>query len=108
VLLQSHSASLAMSFYTGSQFPTAYHNNAFAGEHGSWNRSRRTGYKVVRVPLQNGKASGEYQDFVTGFVTPSGDVWGRPVGVTTARDGALLFSDDASNTVWRVAYKGKK
>jgi glucose/arabinose dehydrogenase len=108
VLLQSHSASLAMSFYTGSQFPTAYQNNAFAGEHGSWNRSRRTGYKVVRVPLQNGKSSGEYQDFVTGFVTPSGDVWGRPVGVTTAKDGALLFSDDASNTVWRVAYKGKK
>lgn len=108
VLLQSHSASLDLAFYTGSQFPAAYQNNAFACEHGSWNRSRRTGYKVVRVPLQNGKSSGEYQDFVTGFVTPEGDVWGRPVGVTTARDGALLFSDDASNTVWRVAYKATK
>jgi len=108
VLLQSHSASLDISFYTGGQFPQRYRNDAFAAEHGSWNRSRRTGYKVVHVPLQNGKSSGEYQDFLTGFVTPEGDVWGRPVGVTVAHDGSLLVSDDASGTIWRVAYTGAK
>ena len=107
VLLQSHSASLDMIFYTGKQFPQAYNNDAFAAEHGSWNRSRRTGYKIIRVPMKNGKATGEYEDFVTGFVTAEGDVWGRPVGVTVAKDGALLFSDDGGNLVWRVAYTGK-
>ena len=107
VLLQSHSASLDMIFYTGKQFPKAYNNDAFAAEHGSWNRARRTGYKIIRVPMQNGKATGEYEDFVTGFVTGDGDVWGRPVGVTVAKDGALLFSDDGGNLVWRVAYTGK-
>ena len=108
VLLQSHSASLDMTFYTGKQFPQSYRGDAFAAEHGSWNRSRRTGYKVIRVPLKNGVPSGEYEDFLTGFVTPEGDVWGRPVGVTVAKDGALLVSDDASNTIWRVFYDGKK
>lgn len=108
VLLQSHSASLDLAFYTGQAFPAQYRNNAFAAEHGSWNRSRRTGYKVVRVPLREGKSSGEYQDFLTGFVTPEGNVWGRPVGVTTARDGALLVSDDGSGTIWRVVYGGAK
>ncbi len=107
VLVQSHSASLDMIFYTGKQFPNAYRNDAFAAEHGSWNRSRRTGYKIIRVPMQGGKATGEYEDFVTGFVTGDGDVWGRPVGVTVAKDGALLFSDDGGNLVWRVAYTGK-
>ena len=107
VLLQSHSASLDLSFYTGTQFPKEYLNDAFAAEHGSWNRARRTGYKVVRVPLKNGVPSGEYQDFLTGFVTPEGDVWGRPVGVAVAKDGALLVSDDASNSVWRVSYDAK-
>jgi glucose/arabinose dehydrogenase len=110
VLLQSHSASLDMEFYTGKQFPRAYHGDAFAAEHGSWNRARRTGYKIIRVPMQKGKnsgrATGEYEDFVTGFVTPEGNVWGRPVGVTVARDGALLFSDDASGAIWRVNYGG--
>ena len=106
VLLQSHSASLAMTFYTGKQFPKAYRGDAFAAEHGSWNRARRTGYKIIRVPMnkETGKATGEYEDFVTGFVTPEGNVWGRPVGVTTAKDGALLFSDDATGTIWRVSY----
>ncbi len=108
VLLQSHSASLCMTFYTGSQFPRAFQNDGFAAEHGSWNRSHRTGYKVIRVPLQNGRATGEYEDFLTGFVTAGGDVWGRPVGVTVARDGALLVSDDATNSIWRVAYTGGK
>jgi glucose/arabinose dehydrogenase len=107
VLIQSHSASLQMVFYTGQQFPGEYANQAFAAEHGSWNRARRTGYKVILVPVQNGAPTGEYEDFLTGFVTQSGDVWGRPVGVAVANDGALLVSDDGSNTVWRVSYQGK-
>ncbi|WP_074311208.1 PQQ-dependent sugar dehydrogenase [Singulisphaera sp. GP187] len=108
VLLQSHSASLDLAFYNGEQFPEAYRNDAFASEHGSWNRSHRTGYKVIRVPMKEGKATGEYEDFLVGFVTHDGDVWGRPVGVAVAKDGALLVTDDASGTVWRVAYVGKK
>jgi glucose/arabinose dehydrogenase len=107
VLLQTHSASLCMAFYTGSQFPAEYRNDAFAAEHGSWNRSRRTGYKVIRVPMKDGKATGEYEDFLTGFVMPNGDVWGRPVGVTVAADGALIVTDDGGNRVWRIAYRGK-
>lgn len=104
VLLQSHSASLDLCFYTGQQFPDDYRGHIFAALHGSWNRSRRTGYKVVRIPVENGKAVGYYEDFMTGFVAQSGDVWGRPVGVAVAKDGALLVTDDQSNTVWRVAY----
>jgi glucose/arabinose dehydrogenase len=107
VLLQSHSASLQMTFYNGGQFPKEYAGDAFAAEHGSWNRARRTGYKVIRVPLKGGAPTGEYEDFLTGFVTPEGNVWGRPVGVTVAKDGALLVTDDGSNTVWRVSYQGK-
>lgn len=108
VLLQSHSASLDMTFYEGKAFPKAYRGDAFAAEHGSWNRSRRTGYKVIRVPMEhkNGvnTATGEYEDFLTGFVTEDGNVWGRPVGVTVAKDGALLVTDDGGGVVWRVAY----
>jgi glucose/arabinose dehydrogenase len=108
VLLQSHSASLQMEFYTGRQFPEEYRGDAFAAEHGSWNRARRTGYKLIRVPSRGGAPTGEYEDFMTGFVTPAGDVWGRPVGVTVAKDGALLVSDDGSDTVWRITYQGGK
>jgi glucose/arabinose dehydrogenase len=108
VLLQSHSASLDMTFYDGTQFPPEYRFDAFAAEHGSWNRARRTGYKVIRVPMKDGKATGEYEDFLIGFVTPRGDVWGRPVGVAVAKDGALMVTDDGSGTVWRVAYGGAK
>lgn len=107
VLLQSHSASLQITFYTGQQFPKEYVNEAFAAEHGSWNRKRRTGYKVIRVPVRDGKATGEYEDFMVGFVTPDGNVWGRPVGVTVAGDGSLLVTDDGSNTIWRVSYQGR-
>ncbi|HEX7176877.1 MAG TPA: sorbosone dehydrogenase family protein [Pyrinomonadaceae bacterium] len=106
VLIQSHSASLQMEFYTGAQFPAEYRGDAFASEHGSWNRARRTGYKVIRVPVRDGAPTGEYEDFMTGFVTPEGDVWGRPVGVATGRDGALFVTDDGSKTVWRVSYQG--
>jgi glucose/arabinose dehydrogenase len=108
VLLQSHSASLEMTFYEGKMFPSEYSGYAFAAEHGSWNRSKRTGYKIIYVPVHNGKATGEYVDFVTGFVTPNGEVWGRPVGVTVASDGALIFTDDGSDSVWRVTYTGSK
>jgi glucose/arabinose dehydrogenase len=107
VLIQPHSASLQMLFYTAEQFP-AEHRGIFAAEHGSWNRSVRTGYKVIRVPLKGAAATGEYQDFVTGFVTPKGEVWGRPVGVAIASDGALLVSDDGSNSIWRVSYRGNR
>ena len=106
VLVQSHSASLCMTFYTGLQFPPEYRLDAFAAEHGSWNRARRTGYKVIRIPMKDGKATGEYEDFLVGFVTPEGNVWGRPVGVTVAKDGSLLVTDDGSGIVWRVAYTG--
>ncbi len=107
VLLQSHYASLEMTFYNGSQFPKEYSGNIFAAEHGSWNRSPITGYEVIRVRLDAaGRANGEYEDFLTGFVTPDGKVWGRPVGVTVAKDGSLLVSDDGSRSIWRVSYAG--
>lgn len=107
VILQAHSASLCLTFYTADQFPKQYRNWIFAAEHGSWNRSRRTGYKVITVPVEEGRATGEYVDFMTGFVTPDGDVWGRPVGVTVAKDGALLVSDDTGDCIWRISWKGK-
>jgi glucose/arabinose dehydrogenase len=107
VLLQPHNASLELMFYEGNQFPKQYKGDIFASEHGSWNRSVRTGYEVIRVPLVNGKATGVYEEFLTGFVTPNGDAWGRPVGVATAPDGSLLVSDDVSKTIWRVSYTGK-
>jgi glucose/arabinose dehydrogenase len=107
VLLQPHNASLQLTFYDGAQFPDEYRGDIFAAEHGSWNKATRTGYEVIRVPLhQTGKAGGEYEDFLTGFVLDNGDVWGRPVGVTVAADGSLLVSDDASGSIWRVSYVG--
>ncbi len=107
VLLQPHNASLQMTFYDGKQFPAEYSGDIFAAEHGSWNKAVRTGYEVVRIPLSQGKASGIYQDFLTGFVLPNGDVWGRPVGVTTAPDGSLMITDDGSRSIWRVSWAGK-
>jgi glucose/arabinose dehydrogenase len=107
VLLQPHNASLQLTFYSGKQFPAQYRGDIFAAEHGSWNKSTRAGYEVIRVPLNNGKAGGEYGDFLTGFVTADGQVWGRPVGVTTAPDGSLMVVDDGSKSIWRVSYTGK-
>ncbi|WP_263368967.1 PQQ-dependent sugar dehydrogenase [Edaphobacter bradus] len=105
-LLQPHFAPLQIAFYTGSQFPAIYNGDIFVAAHGSWNRSIRSGYELLRVLLQNGTATGVYEDFMTGFVNADGTVWGRPVGVTVGSDGALYVSDDASNSVWRIAYTG--
>jgi glucose/arabinose dehydrogenase len=107
ILLNPHFASLEMLFYEGSQFPAAYHGDGFAAEHGSWNRKVRSGYEVVRLPMKDGHATGEYEDFLTGFVLPNGDVWGRPVGVTVATDGSLFVTDDGSKSIWHVIYTGK-
>jgi glucose/arabinose dehydrogenase len=104
ILIQPHSASLQMMFYTGSQFPHEYDGNIFAAEHGSWNRSKRTGYKIIRGIVTNGRPTGEYEDFVTGFVIDDGHAWGRPVGVAQAKDGSLLFSDDGNGALWRVTH----
>ena len=108
VLLQPHNASLGFIFYQGQQFPAEYKGDIFASEHGSWNKAVRVGYEVIRIPLhQTGHATGEYEDFLTGFVLPDGNVWGRPVGTAVAPDGSLLVSDDGSNSIWRVSYTGK-
>jgi glucose/arabinose dehydrogenase len=104
VLIQPHSASLGLTFYQGSMFPADYVGDGFAAEHGSWNRSKRTGYKVIRIRLRDGVPTGEYQDFVTGFVVNDSEVWARPVGVAVARDGALLVSEDGNGTIWRITH----
>jgi glucose/arabinose dehydrogenase len=108
VLLQAHSAALGLAEYRGrgggAAFPAEYEGDLFVALHGSWNRAQRTGYKLIRVRLKNGLPSGDYEDFMTGFVLDESRVWGRPVGVTVARDGALLVSDDAGNSIWRVSY----
>ena len=108
VLVQPHNASLEMTFYEGTQFPSEFLGDIFSSQHGSWNRSVRTGYEVIRVPMhQTTRATGEYEDFLTGFVVDNGHVWGRPVGVAVAQDGSLLVSDDGSNSIWRVSYTGQ-
>jgi glucose/arabinose dehydrogenase len=109
VLVQPHMASLGMTFYPTSKstFPSQYNGDGFAAEHGSWNRANRGGYEVIRIPMKNGRATGEYEDFLTGFVTADGQVWGRPVGVAVGHDGALYVTDDGSRSVWRVSYTGK-
>ena len=105
VLLQSHSAPLGLAFYEGGNFPENYRGDGFVASHGSWNRAKRTGYKVVRIRMKDGVPTGEYEDFVTGFVLDDRDVWGRPVGVAVAHDGALLISEDANGTIWRVTHE---
>lgn len=109
VLVQPHMASLGMTFYptSKSMFPSEYDGDGFASEHGSWNRAKRGGYEVIRIPMKDGRATGEYEDFLTGFVTADGQVWGRPVGVAVGHDGALYVTDDGSRSVWRVSYTGK-
>jgi glucose/arabinose dehydrogenase len=108
--LGSHTASLGLAFYKGGSFPSQYHNGAFIGQHGSWNRSQLVGYKVTFVPFANGKPSGPMQDFLTGFISDASksEVFGRPVGVTVLPDGSLLVADDGGNKIWRVAYNTGK
>ncbi len=103
VLFQAHSAPLGITFYDGESFPAEYKGDAFVAMHGSWNRGKRTGYKIVRLQFDNGKPTGAYQDFVTGFVQSAKKVWGRPVGVAVGKDGALYFTEDGSGSVWRVS-----
>jgi glucose/arabinose dehydrogenase len=109
VLLQPHMASLEETFYptSGGSFPAEFSGSGFAAEHGSWNRKNRGGYEVILFPMKDGKATGAYEDFLTGFVTADGNVWGRPVGVAVGQDGALYVTDDGSRTIWRVVYTGK-
>ena len=108
VLIQPHSAPLGLAFYEASSgaavFPAAYRGQAFVALHGSWNRSKRTGYKVGMVKMDHGRPTGAYEDFLTGFVADDRSVWGRPVGVAVAHDGALMVTDDGGDTLWRVAY----
>jgi glucose/arabinose dehydrogenase len=108
VLLPAHAAALGITFYTGMQFPEKYRNGGFVALHGSWNRSVASGYKIVFFPMVNGKP-GPIEDFLTGFLASNGtndtsiDQWGRPVGVTVARDGSLLVSDDTGNRIWKIS-----
>jgi glucose/arabinose dehydrogenase len=109
VLVQPHMASLEMTFYptTKEEFPASFEGDGFAAEHGSWNRKNRAGYEVIRIPMHDGHAEGSYEDFLSGFVTKDGQVWGRPVGVAIAKDGSLFVTDDGTRSVWHVTYAGK-
>lgn len=108
ILFESHSAPMGLVFYQGDQFPESYRGDAFVAFRGSWNAARPTGYKIVRVPFEGGRPTGGYENFATGFWFEGRDratVWGRPVGLTVAGDGALLIADDTSSTVWRISYR---
>jgi glucose/arabinose dehydrogenase len=104
----AHSASLDLEFYPENQngsstFPEEYAGDGFAVLHGSWNRGHRTGHKIVRVPVENGVPTGEYIDFMTGFIAEDGNPWGRPAAITVAKDGSLLLSDDGANLIYRIS-----
>ncbi len=109
VLLQSHSAALGLAFYEGKMFPEEYRGDAFVALHGSWNREKLTGYKIIRVRFKDGKPVGGYEDFVTGWLPNenSREAWGRPVGLTVASDGSLLIADDGGDRIWRVSYQNR-
>ena len=108
VPFQAHSASLTMTFYTAnngkSAFPASFVGDALVAFHGSWNRSLRTGYKLVRVHMKNDQPTGDYEDFLTGFIADNGNVWGRPVATAQLEDGSLLLSDDGGNVIFRISY----
>jgi glucose/arabinose dehydrogenase len=106
VEMQAHSAPLGLTFYSGQQFPDEYHGDLFVAFHGSWNRTTPTGYKVVRIPMQNG-SPGPVQDFATGWLREDGSNWGRPVDVLTAADGSLYVSDDSAGVIYRIFYSGE-
>jgi glucose/arabinose dehydrogenase len=106
IKMQAHSAPLGLAFYTGATFPAEYQNDLFIAFHGSWNRSEPTGYKVVRVDLENGLPVGPVQDFATGFAQlTEDDVFGRPVGLAVGSDGALYVSDDKGGFIYRISYQ---
>jgi len=105
VEMQAHSAPLGLTFYTGAQFPEEYRGDLFVAFHGSWNRAVPTGYKVVRIPIQDGQA-GQAQDFATGWLRANGSQWGRPVDVLTGADGSLFVSDDSGGSIYRIFYAG--
>lgn len=108
VLVQAHSAALGIQFYDGKMFPKEYRGDAFVALHGSWNRAKLTGYKIIRVRFNHGKPIGNgYEDFLTGWLPNenSREVWGRPVGLLVNADGSLLIADDGANKIWRVSYK---
>jgi len=107
IAVGSHTASLGLAFYKDTKFPAKYQGGMFIGQHGSWNRSSLSGYKVAFIPFKSGVKAGALEDFLTGFIAnqEKGEVYGRPVGVAVAKDGSLLVADDVSNTIWRVAAK---
>ncbi|RUO97455.1 sorbosone dehydrogenase family protein [Hyphomicrobium sp.] len=103
----AHTASLGLTFSSDKSLPARFAHGAFIGQHGSWNRSQPSGYKVIFVPFANGKPSGDTQDVLTGFLDADGNARGRPVGVTIAQDGALIVADDVGNAIWRVTASGR-
>ena len=109
VLIESHSAVLGLAFNEGRMFPSEYRGDAFVALHGSWNRNKRTGYKIIRIRFKNGKPVGGYDDFLVGWMMGPDikEVWGRPVGLLFLRDGSMLITDDGANKVWRVTYRAK-
>ncbi|MET0261874.1 MAG: PQQ-dependent sugar dehydrogenase, partial [Rariglobus sp.] len=107
VLIESHSAALGLTFYSGTAFPERYRKGAFSALRGSWNRDQGTGYKIIFVPFAaNERPEGGYEDFVTGFLSDPQQpgAWGRPVGIMEMPDGSLLFTDDANHRVYRISY----
>jgi len=106
VLLQAHSSPLGLVFYQGNMFPSEYRGDAFIALRGSWNRAKRTGYKIIRIQFNKGKPIGGYSDFIVGWMLDEdrSEVWGRPVGLLVLRDGSLLISDDGADKIWRVSY----
>lgn len=110
VLIEAHSAVLGLVFYDGKMFPEEYRGRAFVALHGSWNRSKRTGYKIISIPFKNGKATGGYDDFLTGWMLGEDkrEVWGRPVGLLVLQDGSMLITDDGANKIWRVTYRASR
>jgi glucose/arabinose dehydrogenase len=105
VLIEAHAAPLQMIFYDGDNFPAEFKGDAFLTLHGSWNRKQRSGNKVVRLLFKDGKPTGEYEDFLTGFVVSNKQAWGRPVGVAIAKDGSLFVTEDAGGTIWRITHQ---
>jgi glucose/arabinose dehydrogenase len=105
VLMEAHSAPLQIAFYNGDNFPPEYRGDAFVTLHGSWNRRERSGNKVVRLLFKDDKPTGEYEDFLTGFVISNEKAWGRPVGIAVGQDGSMFVTDDGSGTIWRVSYR---